>query len=142
AMWPPEILKQVAHDGHTSGSHTWSHADLSKKSPEEARREIEMGASAVHIAVAGNTAPFFRFPVLKHPPEMVTYLGQRNIAIFSTDFDSFDFTMRKPEQVVKSVMTKLQKHGKGIALMHDFQHPTALALPELLNQLKAGGYKI
>ncbi len=142
AMWHPEILKQVAHDGHTIGSHTWSHADLSKKSPEEARREIEMGASAVHIAVAGNTAPFFRFPALRHPPEMVTYLGQRNIAIFSCDVDSFDFTMRKPEQVIRSVMSKLAKHGKGIILMHDFQRATAEALPELLNRLKANGYKI
>ena len=35
--------------------------------------------------------------------------------------DSFDFKMRKPEQVIKAVMTKLQKHGKGIVLMHDFQ---------------------
>ena len=29
------------------------------------------------------TAPFFRFPALRHPPEMVTYLGQRKIAVFS-----------------------------------------------------------
>jgi peptidoglycan/xylan/chitin deacetylase (PgdA/CDA1 family) len=87
-------------------------------------------------------APFFRFPALRHPPELVTYLGQRNIGIFSTDMDSFDFTMRKPEQVIKSVLAKVQKHGKGIVLMHDFQHPTAEAVPELLNQLKAHGYKI
>jgi 3-dehydroquinate dehydratase len=44
--------------------------------------------------------------------------------------------------VIKSVMTKLEKHGKGIVLMHDFQHPTSEALPELLKQLKANGYKI
>jgi peptidoglycan/xylan/chitin deacetylase (PgdA/CDA1 family) len=142
AMWHPEILKQVAEAGHSVGTHTWSHADLSKKSPDEAKREIEMGASAVRMAVAGPTAPFFRFPALRHPPEMVTYLGQRNIAIFSCDMDSFDFTMRKPEQVIKSVMTKLEKHGKGIILMHDFQHATAEAVPELLNQLKAHGYKV
>ncbi len=142
AIWHPEILKQVAAAGHSIGTHTWSHADLSKKSKEEATREIEMGASAVHMAVAGPTAPFFRFPALRHPPEMVTYLGQRNIAIFSCDMDSFDFTMRKPEQVIRSVMSKLEKHGKGIILMHDFQHATAEALPELLNQLKANGYKI
>ena len=141
-MWHPEILKQVAEAGHSIGSHTWSHADLSKKSKEEAIREIEMGASAVHLAVGGPTAPFFRFPDLRHPPEMVTYLGQRNIAIFSCDFDSFDFKMRKPEQVVKSVLTKLEKHGKGIILMHDFQHATAEALPELLAQLKANGYRV
>jgi peptidoglycan/xylan/chitin deacetylase (PgdA/CDA1 family) len=142
ATWHPEILKQVAAAGHSIGTHTWSHADLSKKSKEEATREIEMGASAVRMAVAGPTAPFFRFPALRHPPEMVTYLGQRNIAIFSCDMDSFDFTMRKPEQVIRSVMSKLEKHGKGIILMHDFQHATAEALPELLNQLKANGYKV
>src|SRR6266852_6414056 len=142
ATWEPGILKQVAAAGHSIGTHTWSHADLSKKTKEEAIREIEMGASAVRMAVAGPTAPFFRFPALRHPPEMVKYLGERNIAIFSTDMDSFDFTMRKPEQVIASVMEKLKKHGKGIVLLHDFQHATALAIPEILAQLKAGGYKI
>ena len=39
-------------------------------------------------------------------------------------------------------MTKLEKRGKGIILMHDFQRGTAEALPELLRQLKAGGYKV
>ena len=37
-------------------------------------------------------------------------------------------------------MTKLKKFGKGIVLMHDFQHATADA--RLLTQLKANGYKI
>ena len=39
-------------------------------------------------------------------------------------------------------MTKLNKRGKGIILMHDFQKGTARAMPQLLAQLKAGGYKI
>jgi hypothetical protein len=39
-------------------------------------------------------------------------------------------------------MHKLQKQGKGIILMHDFQHATAEAMPELIHQLKAGGYKV
>jgi hypothetical protein len=56
--------------------------------------------------------------------------------------DSFDFKMRKSEQIIESVVSKLKKHGKGIVLMHDFQHPTSLALPELLAELKTGGYKI
>jgi uncharacterized protein (DUF302 family) len=50
--------------------------------------------------------------------------------------------MRRPEQVIKSVMSKLQKRGKGIVLMHDFQHATAEAMPELLRQLKASGFKV
>jgi 3-dehydroquinate dehydratase len=79
---------------------------------------------------------------LQQPADLMTYLGTRNIAIFSTDIDTFDFKLRKPEDVVKSAMTKLAKNGKGILLMHDFQHATAEAMPELLRQLKAGGYKI
>ena len=39
-------------------------------------------------------------------------------------------------------MKKLDKLGKGIILMHDFQKHTAEALPELLRKLKAGGYKV
>jgi peptidoglycan/xylan/chitin deacetylase (PgdA/CDA1 family) len=147
ATYYPEILRQVAAAGHTVGSHTWSHKDLTSmatKNPEEAKAEIEKAISAVKWALEdqGQEAPFFRFPALRHPPELVTYLGTRNIAIFSTDMDSFDFKMRKPEQVVKSVMAKLQKHGKGIVLMHDFQKATAEAVPQLLAELKAGGYKV
>lgn len=142
AMWHPEILKQVSAAGHTIGSHTWSHADLSKLTIDQAKDEFEKGASAVRAALGEPGASFFRFPALRDPPEMVAYLGSRNIGIFSTDVDSFDFKLRKPEQVVVSVMTKLNKRGKGIVLLHDFQHPTSLALSELLAQLKAGGYKI
>ena len=145
ATYYPEILKQVAAAGHSIGSHTWGHKDLSRKpfdNLELAKEEIEKGISSVRFALGAPGMPFFRFPALKHPPELVTYLGKRNIGIFSTDMDSFDFTMRKPEAVVKNVMAKLQKNGKGIVLLHDFQHATSQAVPELLNQLKAGGYKI
>src|SRR5947209_2558921 len=152
--YEPGILKQVAAAGHAIGSHTWCHQDLSKTKGRcnvngkvqtveyNPKDEIEMGISAVHWAVGGPTAPYFRFPALRQPQELIDYLGKRNIAIFSTDMDSFDFKMRKPEQVRQSVMEKLKKHGKGIVLVHDFQHATAEAAMDLLNDLKAGGYKI
>jgi peptidoglycan/xylan/chitin deacetylase (PgdA/CDA1 family) len=146
ATWHPEISKQVAAAGMTIGSHTWSHKDLARnpyaKDIEQAKNEIEMGVSAVHGAVDGPIAPFFRFPDLQQPAELMTYLGTRNIAIFSADIDTTDFKLNKPEAVIKSVMTKLAKTGKGILLMHDFRPATAEAMPELLKQLKAGGYKV
>jgi peptidoglycan/xylan/chitin deacetylase (PgdA/CDA1 family) len=146
ATWRPDLAKQLAAAGMTIGSHTWSHKDLAKnpyaKDIDQAKQEIEMGVSAVHMAVGGPTAPFFRFPDLQQPRDLMPYLATRNMAIFSTDIDTFDFKLRRPEDVVKSAMTKLAKNGKGILLMHDFQHVTAEAMPELLRQLKAGGYKI
>ena len=142
AMWHPEILKQVAAAGHTIGSHTWSHLDLSKLPADQAKDEIEKGISAIRVALGQPEAPLFRFPELRHAPELISYLGTRNVGIFSTDVDSFDFKIHKPEGVIASVLTKLKKNGKGIVLMHDFQHSTSIALSELLVQLRAGGYKI
>ena len=144
ATYYPEILKQVAAAGHTIGTHTWSHATLSNKKLTEDQRkeEIEKGISAVKWALGAPPAPFFRFPALQHPPEMVTYLGTRNIAIFSCDLDSFDFKAKNPQQVIDVTMKKLDKLGKGIILMHDFHKHTAEALPALLRKLKEGGYKV
>jgi peptidoglycan-N-acetylglucosamine deacetylase len=142
ALWHPEILKEVAAAGHTIGGHTWSHANLSKLKTDKAIGEIEKGFSAVKLALGAAPAPFFRFPYLQDPKDVLAYLATRNIAIISHDLDSFDFKMHKPEDVIKSVMTKLERKGKGIILMHDFQQATAKASLDLLNELKAKGYRV
>jgi peptidoglycan/xylan/chitin deacetylase (PgdA/CDA1 family) len=144
ATYHPEILKQVAAAGHTVGAHTWSHANLnSKKMTDQlAKDEIEKGYSAVKLALGAAPSPFFRFPELQHGPAAMAYLGTRNVAMFSCDLDSFDFRAKNSDQIINTVMTKLDKQGKGIILMHDFQKHTAEAMPALLRRLKAGGYKV
>ncbi|MFK4720551.1 peptidoglycan/xylan/chitin deacetylase (PgdA/CDA1 family) [Bradyrhizobium niftali] len=145
ATYHPEILRQVLAQGHTVGTHTWSHVNLNSKkmTEQQVKDEVEKGFSAVRFALGTNPAPFFRFPQLQHNPAMVTYFGTRNVAMFSTDIDSFDFRKgATPEKIVETVMGRLDKLGKGIILMHDFQKHTGEAMPALLARLKAGGYKI
>jgi peptidoglycan/xylan/chitin deacetylase (PgdA/CDA1 family) len=144
ATYHPEILKQVLAAGHTVGTHTWSHVNLNSKkmTEQQVRDELEKGFSAVKSALGQPPAPFFRFPQLQHNPGAMAYLGTRNVAMFSTDLDSFDFRSNNAEQIVNTVMTKVDKLGKGIILMHDFQKLTGEALPTLLARLKAGGYKV
>jgi peptidoglycan/xylan/chitin deacetylase (PgdA/CDA1 family) len=139
----PEIIRDVAKAGHTIGTHTWSHADLSKlKTEEDWKAEIEKGVSAVTRAIGHPIAPFFRYPVLKDTQESLAHLGSRNVAVFSADLDTFDFKLRNPEAFVKQTMDRLERKGKGILLMHDVQPVTAKALPQLLAEIKAKGYKI
>ena len=89
--WHPEITKQVLAAGMTlRGTHTWSHKDLARnpyaQDIEQAKAEIERGFSAVHLAAGGGkVAPFFRFPALQHPPQLMSYLAERNVGVFSTD---------------------------------------------------------
>ena len=142
ALGLPEIIRDVAHRGHTVGTHTWSHQDMRKKSDQEAKDEIEKGVSGVRRAVGGPISPFFRYPYLRDSAATLAHLQSRNIAMFSTDVDSFDFKRQTPENLIKTTMARLDKKGKGIILMHDIQPTTAKAIPGLLAALKAGGYKV
>lgn len=142
ALGLPDIIRDVARRGHTIGTHTWSHQDLRKKSDQDAKDEIEKGISAVHRAVGGPIAPFFRYPYLRDSPATLAHLASRNISMFSTDLDSFDFKRQTAEKLVESIMKKVDKRGKGIILMHDIQPHTAKAMPALLAALKKGGYKV
>jgi peptidoglycan/xylan/chitin deacetylase (PgdA/CDA1 family) len=142
----PEIVKQVAAAGHTIGTYTWSYKDLANRpyntDLDAAKTEIEMGFSAVRMAAGAPIAPFFRFPDFREPPKLLPYFAERNIAVFSTDIDSFDFKLHRPKQIIETVMDKLKKRGNGIILMQDSEIATAQALPELLRQLKVNGYKV
>jgi peptidoglycan-N-acetylglucosamine deacetylase len=146
ATYYPDILKRVVAGGHTVGTHTWSHADMQavvkNQGIEAAVEEFEKGVSGVRLMAGAPIAPFFRFPDLRHPPEMLTYLGERNVASFSTDIDSWDFKIKKPDELTKSLVGKVRKAGKGIILMHDFQKGTSIALPQILDQLQKDGFKV
>ncbi len=138
----PDILRDVAKSGHTIGGHTVTHKDLSKMPIDQAKEEIEKSFSIIRHATGAPQAPFFRFPFLRASPETLKYMADRNVAVFSTDIDSFDFKRTSANKLVKHIMHLLDKRGKGIILMHDIQPHTAKAMPDLLTQLKKNGYKV
>ena len=142
AVADPEMVKEIARRGHSIGTHTWSHANLRELSPARARSEIELGFSAVQKALGKPIAPFFRFPYLSDPRGMIAHLKGRQIGIFSIDVDSKDFRTRDPGTVHRKVMGELARARKGIILFHDIQPSTARALPGLLAELKAKGYRV
>lgn len=109
---------------------------------DKAEREIELGFSAVQRALGAPIAPFFRFPYLADSRPMLNHLHQRNVAVFSIDVDSVDYRAKRPEDVMRRVFTDLEQQRKGIILFHDIQRATALALPAVLAELQARGYKV
>jgi peptidoglycan/xylan/chitin deacetylase (PgdA/CDA1 family) len=138
----PEVVKDIAEQGHTIGTHTWSHANLRRLGVERATVEIESAFTTVEKAATQPIAPFFRFPYLSESDAVATYLKDRNVAIFAVDVDSFDWRTHDAKSVIRRVMSGLQQRGKGIILFHDIHPSTVGALPELLAQLKAKGFKI
>ncbi|MGD9806816.1 MAG: polysaccharide deacetylase family protein [Hyphomicrobiaceae bacterium] len=142
AMMYPDLVREVERRGHSIGTHTWSHANLQKKSGSAMEAEIELGISGVQKALGKPAAPFFRFPYLATPRNAIAHLQQRNTGIFSIDIDSKDYRTRSPTVVMRNVMSQTKARGRGIILFHDIQPSTAGALGALLSDLKAGGYRV
>lgn len=142
AVSDPATAKEYLRRGHTAGVHTWSHANLTHLTPLKARHEIELGISAVAAALGKPPAPFFRFPYLAEPRSMILHLHGRHMATFNIDVDSKDYRLRDPAEIQRKVMGDLAVAGRGIILFHDIQASTARALPALLDELKAEGYRV
>jgi len=141
----PDLLKRILADGHTVGTHSQNHVLAFDRMPLHAvQREVEDGIASVAQALGKReaVAPFFRIPGLLRAPQVEGYLQHRTLTTWSADIAGDDWKHITASEVVRRVMERLAEKGKGIVLLHDIQPATALALPELLRDLKAQGYRI
>jgi peptidoglycan/xylan/chitin deacetylase (PgdA/CDA1 family) len=138
----PAMVKEVARHGHTLATHTWSHANLQGLPAGKVQTEIEMGFSSVQVALGAPISPFFRFPYLRHTPFSLGHVQGRHIASFGIDIDSKDYMTKDAATVRERVLRDLGSKRKGIILFHDIHASTANALPGLLQELKARGFRV
>ncbi|WP_413559910.1 polysaccharide deacetylase family protein [Bdellovibrio sp. HCB209] len=156
----PELVKEVAADGHAMGAHSMTHRCLgadkacmksnSSTNPyqlsfPQVKEEIN-GTFRELIKVLGWADPFFRFPYGNGTAQAKAYLKQQGIGEFFWNVDSLDWKAKSYEAVVSNVMNQVKANsasGRGsLILMHDIQRRTAEALPEVLAQLHGAGYNV
>ncbi|WP_246217628.1 polysaccharide deacetylase family protein [Jiella pacifica] len=141
----PNIAREVAEAGHTIGTHTYRHANLRTMSDAAAMAEIRKGELSVADAlrpIGMRPAPFFRFPYLADTASLRHRLASDGIVAIDVDIDSKDYFRDAPETVRDRTLRTLDKHGRGIILMHDIQGRAAAMLPGFLAELEKRGYKV
>jgi peptidoglycan/xylan/chitin deacetylase (PgdA/CDA1 family) len=141
----PEGVRRVRDAGHSVGTHTQNHPLSMNRMPiERARQEIDDGITATTTALggSGSPAPFFRIPGLLRAEAVEDYLASKGIQIWSADFPADDWRHVSSARVYDLAMQRLEAKGKGILLLHDIQARTVAALPRILHELKARGYRI
>ena len=139
----PELTREILRRGHTLGTHTWSHPmSLPRLKGNQGRDQIEAGFAAVSMAAGRPIAPFFRFPGLNDSRVLVSHLEARGIATFTVDVVSNDSYIADPGRLIERTLGQLAAENGGIALFHDIKPQTARALPTILAEIKARGYRI
>ncbi len=141
----PDLVRRIQAEGHIVGTHSENHPLAFNKMPiAEVRKEVDSGIASTAAALRDPdaVAPFFRIPGLLRADGVEGYLRSRRMTVWSADIAGDDWKHLTAGDVVRRIMARLNEKGKGIILLHDIQPATALALPELLRQLRKGGYKI
>ena len=91
---------------------------------------------------AAALAPFFRIPGLLRAEAVEDYLASQGIQVWSADFLADDWRHISSARVYDLAIKRLEDKGKGILLLHDIQARTVAALPRILHELKARGFRI
>lgn len=140
----PHLVRRAYDEGHSVGTHTFSHPNLSKVPFSKAKDDIELGIAAVTEALGKNrhVAPFFRPPYLAITKDVEKFLYSRGQMVWGIDADSNDWTFATVNRVVEQSISELEKAGRGILLLHDIKPATARAIPLLLAELKRRGFRI
>jgi peptidoglycan/xylan/chitin deacetylase (PgdA/CDA1 family) len=143
----PELVRRIAAEGHTIGTHTWTHPSLQRIKPDAAVEQIDRGISAVEAALRGGDgsarlAPFFRFPGFESTPATLDLLQSRGIMVFGTDLWASDWNPMTPQEELKLVTDRLNAAKKGIILLHDPKAQTAAMLPAFLRYLRENDYHV
>jgi peptidoglycan-N-acetylglucosamine deacetylase len=145
AQSSPEGVRKLRDAGHSIGTHTQDHPlTMNKMSIERARQEIDDGIASVKTALGDDAAlaPFFRIPGLLRAQGVEDYLASQGIQTWSADFPADDWRHISSSRVYDLAINRLEDKGRGILLLHDIQARTVAALPRILLELKARGYRI
>lgn len=142
----PEGVRKLVAAGHSVGTHSMTHPLTFNKMPiEKIEAEVNGGiawTSAAMTDPSSQLAPFFRIPGLMRAEGVENYLISRGIQVWSADFPADDWRHISPDRVYQLAIQRLEAKGKGILLLHDIQARTVAALPKIIRDLKARGYRI
>ncbi|MBR0828513.1 polysaccharide deacetylase family protein [Bradyrhizobium manausense] len=141
----PDGVRRLVAAGHTVGTHSMNHPLTFDRMPiEKAEAEINGGIEWTQAAMTDPSAlaPFFRIPGLMRAEGVENHLISRGIQVWSADFPADDWRHVSSERVYQLAMQRLEAKGKGILLLHDIQARTVAALPKIIRDLKARGYRI
>ncbi|OPY97310.1 polysaccharide deacetylase [Bradyrhizobium sacchari] len=141
----PEGVRKLVAAGHTVGTHSMNHPLTFDRMPvEKYEPEINGGIEWTSAAMTdpSKLAPFFRIPGLMRAEGVENYLISRGIQVWSADFPADDWRHVSSDRVYQLAIQRLEAKGKGILLLHDIQARTVAALPKIIRDLKARGYRI
>jgi len=150
----PDILKREYSEGHEIGNHTFTHPKFDEVSHTQLKWELNLTQRLIESTL-GVKSLLFRPPYgIDHQPEYAEEVAQLPypqdmgyiIVGQRIDPDDWRVTETQPQRPAEEIVADVLRQAKNgnIVLLHDGggeREQTVLALPEIIDQLRAKGYE-
>jgi peptidoglycan/xylan/chitin deacetylase (PgdA/CDA1 family) len=138
----PQYIKNIAAKGHQLGNHSYTHPDFTKLTATQMKSELDRTEALIKSLTGKTTKPIFRAPFGAVNSTVLNGVGAAGYGYtIQWNIDTIDWKGLTASQINTKVQTNI-KPG-SIVLMHTGAGApgTPLALPTMISQLKAKGYK-
>ena len=135
----PDIVAREAKEGHEVGNHSWSHPNFGKMSDDGIRTQLRKTDDAIRSAV-GTSPTLLRPPYGSITARQKRWINQEfGYKIVLWDVDPLDWRRPGPAVVCNRIVKNTR--AGSIVLAHDIHPGTIEAMPCVLKELEAKGFK-
>lgn len=135
----PEAVKMIAQDGHDIANHSYSHFRMGTLDRGKISSEIKQCSDLLE-QLSGVKCDLFRAPYGDYNNNLLLEARKQGYYTIQWDVDSLDW---KPgisqNEILQRIKMKIRPGS--IILFHNDTPHTAALLPEIVSELKTGGYE-
>jgi peptidoglycan/xylan/chitin deacetylase (PgdA/CDA1 family)/uncharacterized caspase-like protein len=134
------VAKRVLQAGHQLADHSFTHSVMARLSDDAVRTETTH-TEALLDATGRQPSSLFRFPYGARNEGALSTVEALKLRSMMWNVDSMDWADPVPKSIAERVLSEVERAGRGVILFHDIQGRTVQALPLVLDQLSADGYR-
>ncbi|MCB9594053.1 MAG: polysaccharide deacetylase family protein [Sandaracinaceae bacterium] len=135
------LVREMAARGHTIGSHTWDHSNLTQLSDEQIQMQIDLSEDAF-MQTFGERPWLFRPPYGARDRRVDHILAENHYTEVLWNVSGWDTLTRDPDEMLTQFQAQLDRQERhprgpgGIILVHDTHEHTVEALPMMIEALR------
>ncbi len=137
----PELVVQMAREGHEFGNHSSTHPDMTRLSDQAILDELDRLEAAVRALTGKSTRPWFRPPFGASNDRLMRVAAQHGYYTIMWTADSADW---RPEVSASTVESRLLRYAApgAILIQHLGSPQSAEVLAGVLRRLKEQGMEL
>ena len=135
----PQVIREIAADGHEFGNHSFFHPSFAGMSPITITHEITYTEAAIDMAVGRHISMrYFRFPYGGRDRRLRAIIATLGYRSAFWDLDPFGW---KPDVTAQDVEDYIRNnvHPGGVVIMHCHCMDDITALPGVIEVIRARG---